>query len=96
MSTTDPHDETAGMDGGPSVQQVTGIFRDGLNIEVPAVDADLVDGGFLDSLALVELVSELEQRFEIELPLDELDIENFRTVGRIASLVESRRGIAEG
>lgn len=91
MATVDQHGETVGIDGGPSVEQVTGIFRDGLNIDVPAVDADLIDGGFLDSLALVELVFQLEQRFEIELPLDELDIENFRTVGQIASLIENRR-----
>jgi acyl carrier protein len=80
------------MDGGPPVDQVTAIFRDGLNVDVPAANADLIDGGFLDSLALVELVFRLEQQFEIELPLDELDIENFRTVEQIANVVESRRG----
>lgn len=95
MASADACDETVGVDNSP-VEQITGIFRDGLNIDVPAVDADLIDGGFLDSLALVELVFQLEQQLEIELPLDELDIENFRTVHRIANLIESRRALGGG
>jgi acyl carrier protein len=80
------------MNGRPPVEHVNEIFRNGLNIDVPAADTDLIDGGFLDSLALVELVFQLEQQFAIELPLDELDVENFRTVAQIAGLVESRAG----
>ena len=80
------------MNGRPSIEHVNEIFRNGLNIDVPAPDTDLIDGGFLDSLALVELVFQLEQQFAIELPLDELDVENFRTVAQIAGLVESRAG----
>lgn len=80
------------MNGRPPIEHVNEIFANGLNIDVPAADTDLIDGGFLDSLALVELVFQLEQQFAIELPLDELDVENFRTVAQIAGLVESRAG----
>ena len=80
------------MNGRQPLEHVNEIFQNGLNIDVPAVDTDLIDGGFLDSLALVELVFQLEQQFAIELPLDELDVENFRTVAQIAGLVESRAG----
>jgi acyl carrier protein len=92
LSAADAYNETVGMNGRPPVEQVEEIFRSSLNIAVPATETDLIDGGFLDSLALVELVFQLEQQFAIELPLDELDIENFRTVGQIAGLVESRAG----
>ena len=66
------------------------IFRDGLSIDVPSVDADLIDGGVLDSLALIELLFQIEQRFQVDLSLDELDIEDFRTIERIAEFVARR------
>jgi acyl carrier protein len=92
LATPDAYGETVGMNGRPPIEHVNEIFRNGLSIDVPAADTDLIDGGFLDSLALVELVFQLEQQFAIELPLDELDVENFRTVAQIAGLVESRAG----
>ncbi len=61
-------------------------------IEVPSVEADLIGSGLLDSLALVELLFEIEQRFGIDLEFDELEIENFRTVERISDLVARRLG----
>jgi methoxymalonate biosynthesis acyl carrier protein len=71
-------------------EDIGGIFRDGLSIEVPSVDTDLIDSGLLDSLALVELMFQVEQRFQVELSLDELDIEDFRTIERIAEFVARR------
>jgi acyl carrier protein len=96
LSAAGAYDETAGMETAQAIEQVTEIFRNGLGIAVPEVDTDLIDGGFLDSLALVELVFRLEQQFEIELPLDELDVENFRTIPRIATLIEGRQGRTGG
>ena len=63
------------------------LIAERLHIEVPAPDLDLIDGSVLDSLALVELLVELERSFGIELALQELDIENFRTPTSIAAFV---------
>jgi acyl carrier protein len=71
----------------PIEERVGGILRDSLSIEVPAADTDLIDGGLLDSLALVSLIAEIEADFGIELPLDDFDVERFRSVRRIAEFV---------
>jgi methoxymalonate biosynthesis acyl carrier protein len=68
--------------------QIRRLFEEVLNIQVPADDTDLIDGGYLDSLALVELLVEIEMRFGVSMPLDDLDIDDFRTVARIAEVIE--------
>ena len=75
------------MDGKPSTDSVRRLIADRLHIDEPAPDLDLIDNGVLDSLALVEILFELERTFGIELALEELDIENFRTPTRIAAFV---------
>jgi methoxymalonate biosynthesis acyl carrier protein len=65
------------------------LFRHTLNIDVPSSQTDLIQTGLLDSLALVELLLELEREFDVSIPLQDLDIENFRTVERIGAFVES-------
>lgn len=74
----------------PVLAQLQAIFREVLNVVVPSPDTDLIETGLLDSLALVELLFEIEQRFGVDLALDDLDIENFRTLERLAAVVESR------
>ena len=74
---------------GEVVERVQRLFREGLSIDVPSQDTDLIDAGLLDSLALVELLHQLEEEFEFEIPLDRLEIENFRTAERIADFVSA-------
>lgn len=68
-------------------ERVKQIFVDALNIQVPSEDTDLIEGGYIDSLALVELLFAIEREFSVTVPLDELDIDNFRNVRRISELV---------
>ena len=75
-------------------EQIRALFSEVLNIEVPSDETDLIDGGFLDSLALVELLVEIEQRFGVAIPLDDLDIDDFRSVARIAQLIQGTGGTA--
>jgi acyl carrier protein len=67
--------------------QIILIFSEKLNLEVPSVDTDLVEGGILDSLAFVELLVLLEQEFAVEVPLDSVDIDNFRSIAKIAEFI---------
>ena len=69
------------------VQRVQDLFEEALSLPAPAPQADLVDGGLLDSLALVTLLFEIEREFGVEIPLDALDVDDFRTLERIAQLV---------
>jgi D-alanine--poly(phosphoribitol) ligase subunit 2 len=87
--------EPASLEG-----EVRRLFREVLALDVPSADTDLIESGLLDSLALVEMLFELEQRFGVELALEELDVDSFRTTGRIAALVaegggETVRGAAQ-
>ena len=69
---------------------MSGIYaalRDRLLVIVASADIDLFETGLVDSIGLVELVLELEDRFGISLPMDNLEIDDLRTVRRIADLI---------
>jgi len=72
------------------------LFTEILNVEVPATDTDVIETGLLDSLALVELLAAIEEEFQIELPLDGLEVESFRTVETIAAFVATMNGRPQG
>jgi D-alanine--poly(phosphoribitol) ligase subunit 2 len=78
------------MSGGVELEaRIADLIRDALQVEVPAADADLIESGLLDSLAVISLITEIEAAFSFELPLDEFDIESFRSVARMAELVSA-------
>ena len=74
-----------------TTDRVQRLFVETLNTSAPSADADLIDSGLLDSLALVELLFALEREFDVQIPLEELDIESFRSVGQIAGLVDGMK-----
>ena len=84
------------MDGNHATDAVRRLLAERLHIDLPAPYLDLIDGGVLDSLALVDVLVELERSFEIELALEELDIENFRTPTSIAAFVARQSAGAAG
>ena len=51
----------------------------------------LVDDGFLESLDLVTIVSEIKATFDIELNVDDLLPENFNSVPAMLRLIQSRK-----
>lgn len=69
--------------------QISELIRDQLSIDVPTPDTDLVESGLLDSLALVMLITALEDAFACELPLDDFEIDHFRSVERIVEFLRS-------
>ena len=72
------------------VERLTRIFPEVLHIDAPAIDTDLFDSGVLDSLAFVEVLLRLEQEFGVTVSLDDLELDNFRTLDRIAQFVAAR------
>ena len=80
------------MAGDPGVsERVQRLFLETLNVQVPSDEADLIESGVIDSLALVELLFAIEREFDVSLPLDDLDIDNFRSVNRISDVIEAAR-----
>ena len=63
-----------------------------MGLEVPSSEADLVASGLLDSLAMVDLLVHLEQRYDTRISLEDLDLDNFRSIGRISQYLSNRNG----
>ena len=63
------------------------LIRDRLNVDVVDVDADMIETGVVDSLALVTLITAIEEMFACELPLDDFDIDRFRSVDAMAAFL---------
>jgi acyl carrier protein len=65
------------------------FFSEKLSVEVSSVDTDLVQTEILDSLALVELLAYIEKEFETAISLDNLGIEDFHSIAKIAEYVNA-------
>ena len=70
---------------------IEAILRDQLNLEPADYGNDLLESGLLDSLALVQLIMHIENHYDVVLPIDDLEFENFRSVETICSLVNRLR-----
>ena len=85
----------------PLMSGISAALRDRLMVIVTSPDVDLFETGLVDSIGLVELILELEERFGISLPMDNLEIDDLRTVRRMADLIlrvsdESIGRVAQG
>ena len=60
-----------------------------LNVQVPGVETDLFKEGIIDSFGLVNLLFLIERRWGIKISVDQLELDNFRSVKSIASFIES-------
>ncbi|MGH7529185.1 MAG: acyl carrier protein [Gemmatimonadales bacterium] len=54
------------------------------------METDLLDTGLVDSLSFVEFLAQLEQNFGVQVSLDDLEIDRFRTISRIADFVTTK------
>ncbi len=52
----------------------------------------LLEGGILDSLGVLDLVSFVEQEFAIQISDDELVPDNFQTIEQLAAFVQAKSG----
>jgi acyl carrier protein len=61
-------------------------------LETVATETELIDQGVVDSIAILDLIAFLEDRFSFVLPLEEFVPENFRTADGIARMVARLSG----
>ena len=66
--------------------QVKGLVAKHFDIETEAVKGSFIEDIGADSLDIVELVMELEEHFELEIPDD--DAENIKTVAELITYIE--------
>lgn len=76
------------------VRLVVDLIRDSLVIDLSDPDLDLFESGLVDSLAVVMLIGALEERLAWALPLDDFDLDNFRSARRLAKYLESTGALA--
>ena len=57
-------------------------------------DDDIFASGFVNSLFAMELIVFIESSYGITIESEDLDLENFRTVAKVAELVEIKRSAA--
>ena len=63
------------------------IFVERFDTRLGSAFVDLLEQRLVDSVKLVDLVLEIEQRFGVTLAFEELEIEDFRTVASLAEVV---------
>ena len=73
-------------------QRIADWFLKSLHIEVPSPETDLFETGVLDSLGFVELMVHLEQEFGFTITLEQVEVDNFRSVERIATFLMNGSG----
>jgi acyl carrier protein len=70
-----------------STEQVQTVLKTVLNTTQPLEAVDLIETGIMDSLALVSVIMELETVFNINIPFEKLEIDNFRTLDSISQFI---------
>ena len=58
---------------------------------LPADGESLVDEGILDSFGLADLTAAVEEAYGIQIPDEDVSLENFETIDKIAAYVAARR-----
>ena len=56
------------------------------------VEIDLIQNEILDSLAFIELITELEETFDIEIQPTQIPSDTWRSVEKIVKMIENKRG----
>jgi len=74
-------------DANAIIERLGALFVESFHVEVPSSDTDLLETGILDSFQFVELLVQLERRFGFQIKIENIDLDDLRTLSRIARLV---------
>ena len=81
MTTTQQHDIKG---------QIKAFIVSAVNVPNLADDDNLFESGIVNSLFAVQLMTFIERRFAIEVGVDDLDIENFKSLNAAAAFVVTK------
>jgi methoxymalonate biosynthesis acyl carrier protein len=76
-------------------RRIQSVFSQRLQVEIPAVDIDLFESGLIDSLVFVDLLLALEEEFAMEIALDQINLDDFRSIARIADFISLQNNPTE-
>lgn len=66
------------------------LVDDGKEVEIKE-EENLLANGIMDSLGILKLVSFIEQKFDVQVPDEDITVQNFRSLKDIASYLENKR-----
>ena len=72
------------------IRRLGALFLESLHVEAPSPDTDLFETGILDSLQLVELLVQIERCFGLKIGIEDIDLDDLRTLAGIAALIAAR------
>jgi acyl carrier protein len=55
------------------------------------LDQELWESSVLDSITLIELIVEIELQYHIKVPLNEISVENFSSVSKMITYINSKK-----
>lgn len=55
-------------------------------------ETELIDDGILDSFDVVAIISEIDDQFDVQIRINELDPENFNSTESIWNLIQKLKG----
>jgi acyl carrier protein len=70
--------------------EVWALLAEKLTVHVASLDTDLLETGVLDSLAVVRLLVQIEERFGLTVEMEDLEIEDLRSIRSITRLISRR------
>ena len=74
-----------------AASQVQALLSEKLFVTVESHETDLLAAGILDSLTLVQMLMHLEERFGLRVAMEDLEIEDLRSIHAIARLVARQK-----
>ncbi|HSN18149.1 MAG TPA: acyl carrier protein [Gammaproteobacteria bacterium] len=72
-----------------ALSRINDLFEHTLGLPAPGPDTDLFDSGSIDSLDFAELLIKLEEEFGFHVSFEEMDMDRFRSMSRIAGYLSS-------
>jgi acyl carrier protein len=73
-------------------ETIRSFINNSINIESLGDDENLFESGIVNSLFAVQLTAFVEREFDIEVGMDDLDIENFKSVNATTAFVLRKLG----
>ena len=61
-----------------------------LHVDVPSRETDLIRTGRIDSVGLVDLLLRLERNYGVRVEMEDLEIDQIRSLGTITAFVAAR------
>jgi methoxymalonate biosynthesis acyl carrier protein len=62
-----------------------------INIQELPQDVDIFEKGYVNSLFAIELMTFLEKSFQIKVRMEDLDMENFKSINAIMQFLEKKK-----